>query len=127
MKLEIKVKNPCAAVIFFDTLNPFMFNDNDLPRFIRENRQFLFMNVITGRPDFLTIDLPESVIFYPKEMKLCFEKESTDRMARWEHAVAGIPIPIIEYTLELETIRVDGIEYPESDKCRCPVIPPPSA
>ncbi len=130
MKIEIKVKNPCAAVKFFGALNPFMFidaGDNYLPSYVQKHPQFFFMDPITGNPQFVIVDLPESVYFQRDELAIYFEQKSTDRTARYEFAVAGVPLPIIEHTLELEAIRIDGDEYPGPDRCRCPVISLPGA
>ena len=128
MKIEIKVKNPCAAVAFFDTLTPFMFSDKDMTSFIKNHPQFFFADFKTGEPKFVTVDIPEETVYLNRdEMILCFEQDSTDRMARYEYSVAGIPLPIIEHILELDAIRVGGKVYPEPDECRCPIIPPPNA
>ena len=130
MKIEIKVKNACAAVAFFDTLNPFMFSDEDMPSFIKNHPQFFFMDPKTGESKFVTVDVPEETVYLNRngdEITLCFEQDSTDRMARYEYSVAGIPLPVIEHILELDAIRVDGETYPEPDECRCPITPPPNA
>lgn len=126
MKIEIKVKNPCAAVRFFNALNPFMFHDDDLTSFVQKHRQFLFMDLKTGNPVFVTVDLPESIYFQHDELALGFEKESSDLQVRYHARVTNEPIPTVEYTLELEAIRIDGDEYPGPDRCRCPVISPPN-
>lgn len=122
MKIEIKVKNPCAAVRFFNALNPFMFHDDDLTSFVQKHHQFLFMDLKTGDPIFVAVDLPESVFFQRGELAICFEQKSTDPVARYEFAVAGVPLPIVEHILELEAIRIDGDEYPEPYEDRCPVM-----
>lgn len=127
MKIEIKVKNPCAAVKFFNALNPFMFHDDDLPSFVQKHRQFLFMDFKTGDPVFVTVDLPESVFFQRDKLALGFEKESPNPRVRYRAKIANEPIPIVEYLLELEAIRIDGDEYPGPYEDRCSVMSQPNA